>query len=584
MDTKMHLAGRLSETLDLLDGRGYKAYRDIKGSYRFDDFCLTLDHVQGDPFATPSRLSIQVASQKAAFPPDLYSSKCRAIALADFLSRAFAQATQKICKGKRGTGRSGAFVIDTGRQEVLERNSVVLMADHLEARFTVGLPAAGRRILGRQAQEMLLQELPQIARQALFYESLPAETLREHIAAVEDQEAMRDQLDELGLVAFIGNGSILPRRSGVDDRPLIPTKRDTVVPFESSPDLEVELARPNSGLIRGMGIPEGVTLIVGGGFHGKSTLLHALERGVYNHVPADGREWTITVSSAVKIRSEDGRFVESVDISPFISNLPYGKDTTAFSTENASGSTSQAANIMEALEMGAKVLLLDEDTSATNFMIRDARMQALVAKGNEPITPFVDKVRQLFEQYGTSSILVMGGSGDYFDVADSIIMMDNYRPVHVTVQAKKIIEVLPSKRKGEGGDHFGNLPMRSPSAKSFDPSRGKRDVKIDARGLETILFGTTSVDLSGVEQLVDFSQTRAIGEAIFYYAGHFASKGLSLKEGLRQLAKELELKGLDMLVPYKVGHLARPRIFEIASAINRMRSLRIRVTSKKRDR
>ena len=577
----MHLAEKLSETLDRLDGRGYKAYRDIEGSYRFDDFCLTVDHVQGDPFAAPSRLSLQVASQKSALPPELYSSKAKDIALTDFLGRAFARAIQKICKGRRGTGRSGAFVIDTGKQEVLERNSVVVTADHVEARFTVGLPAAGRRILGRQAQEMLLEELPQIVTHALFYENLPARALREHIAAVEDQEAMREQLDELGLVAFIGNDSTLPRQSGVDDRPLTPATRGALVPFESSPDLEVELARPNSGLIRGMGIPKGVTLIVGGGFHGKSTLLRALERGVYNHVPADGREWTVTVSSAVKIRAEDGRFVERVDISPFIADLPYGKDTSTFSTENASGSTSQAANIMEALEMGAKVLLLDEDTSATNFIIRDARMQALVAKDKEPITPFVDKVRQLFEQYGASSILVMGGSGDYFDVADSIIMMDNYRPVHVTSQAKKIVEVLPSKRKGEGGDLFGDLPMRSPLAKSFDPSRGKRDVKIDTRGLKTILFGMTSLDLSAVEQLVDPSQTRAIGEAIFYYASHFASKDLPLKEGLRQLAEELELKGLDMLVPYKVGYLARPRIFEIASAINRMRSLRVCAASKK---
>ena len=558
-----------------IDGKGYKAYRQIKGVYRFEKFSLSVDHVQADPFATPSRLSVQVPSLETGFPLELYSTKPRRIALGDFLARAFNAAIGKTARQKRGTGRSGLFFIDAGAQEVLERNSVMINEPFLEARFGVGLPAAGRRILGFQAEEMLFEELPAIVDQALFYKSLPAEALRQHVVVVEDQEALRSQLQERELTTFVGNGSILPRRSGVDDRPLVAQGEEMVVSFQSSPDLEVELFRPNSGPIRGMGIPKGVTLIVGGGFHGKSTFLRAVERGIYNHVPGDGREWTVSIDSAVKIRAEDGRYVEKVDISPFITNLPYGKDTTVFSTANASGSTSQAANIMEALEMGGELLLIDEDTSATNFILRDARMQTLVAREKEPITPFVDKVRQLFDDYGVSTILVMGGAGDYFDVADRIIMMDEYRPLHVTKAAKKIVETLPTKRRAEGGSRFGQLPNRRPVVQSFDASRGKRDVKIDAKGLKTLLFGTTAIDLSALEQLVDLSQTRAIGEAIFYYASHYASKGLSLREGLQLLMADLDKGGLCVLTPFKAGNLARPRIFEIAFAINRMRSLRI---------
>jgi predicted ABC-class ATPase len=400
--------------------------------------------------------------------------------------------------------------------------------------------------------------------------------VRKQIETTEDQEYLRGQLEEAGLVSFIGNGSVLPRRSGIDDRPLVWAEGEVVVAFQSPADLEVELECPNQGQIRGLGIPAGVTLIVGGGYHGKSTLLRAIERGVYNHLPGDGREWTVTVPYAVKIRAEDGRYIRKVDISPFIRNLPYGRDTVCFSTENASGSTSQAANIIEALEVESKLLLIDEDTSATNFIIRDARMQALVDKSKEPITPFLDKVRQLFEEYDVSTVLVMGGAGDYFDVADRVFMMDEYRVNSVTERAKEIVTELPTNRRQEGNDRFGTLRSRFPEPDSFDPSRGRRNVKIDVRGLKTIVFGRTTIDLIALEQLADASQTRGIAQAILAFATRYAAEGLSLKDGLIQLESEMERRGLDFLSTHKVGNLARPRVQEIAFAINRLRTLKVK--------
>jgi len=567
----MHSREELRKILMRIDGKGYKAYKDIKAAYDYAHFTLFIDHVQGDPFASPSWVRVELKMERAGFPSDLWNTRLKRIALEDYLARQFYFATRKVCKGRRGIGKSGLITIDSGRQVILERNSVNIDEQKIEVRFVVGLPASGRTILGIEAIAMFLQEIPQVVEKALFLRNLKVKELRDHIKTAEDQGVLRQWLDENGLVAFVANGSILPRRSGVDDRPLW----ENAVPFQSPRELEMEVRLPYRGLLKGMGIPQGVTLIVGGGFHGKSTLLNAIELGVYNHIPGDGREYVITHCAAIKIKAEDGRSIEKVTISPFINNLPMRKDTARFSTENASGSTSQAANIIEAIEMGAKVLLIDEDTSATNFMVRDERMQELVAKEKEPITPFIDKVQKIYKEYGVSTILVMGGSGDYFDVADTVIMMDEYRPRCVTEKAKEIATKHKVKRIDEGGSSFGEFFYRKPKASSFDAHRGKKEVKIDAKGLKGILYGEDLIDLSYLEQLVDVSQTRCIGFIIHYYANNYLDKVESLREGLEKVMRDLEEKGFDILLPYKVGNLALPRIYEVAGAINRMRCLKV---------
>ncbi len=578
----------LSRILRRIDNSGYKAYKDIKGVYDFGYYTLFIDHVQGDPFAAPSRIRVLVSQSVSNIPEDLITTKVRRIAVEDYLTREFHRAITDIVKGNRGIGKSGFIGIDHGGQEVLERSSMFADSKGVEARFFTGLPARGRTILGREAGEMFFEEVPEIVRRSLLYKNLEPERLKRHVYVVEDQNYIRDRLKQRGLVAFVANDSVLPRRSGIDDRPLIAKKsggysgEETVIPFKSPESMEIEEDTPNRGLVKGIGIKEGVTLIIGGGFHGKTTFLNALERGVYDHIPGDGRDYVVTSHDAVKIRAEDGRSVVNSDISPFIRNLPFGKDTDRFATENASGSTSQAANIIESLEAGAKLLLIDEDTSATNFMIRDERMQDLVAKEKEPITPFIDKIRQLYHDYGVSTILVIGGAGDYLDVADKVIMMDEYRPKDVTDKARDVVSTHVSKRKMEGGKHFGKIRDRIVLHQSFNPSRGKREVKIDARGLKNILYGRTSIDLIAVEQLVDISQTRAIGDIIHYFSEKYSGKDITLKEGLSAVIKDIDekgidiQKGIDILSPFKLGSYALPRIYEVAAAINRMRTLKIR--------
>jgi len=569
----------LKRILARIDSRGYRAYKDLEGTYDFTHFLLFIDHVQGDPFAAPSRARVQVHQKRAKFPPDLFHGKIRSIALQDYLTRRFASAIQAIAKGNRGIGGSGRISVATPGQEVLERTSCFVGPEQVELRFTLGLPAAGRTVLGQEAEEMLLGEIPGIVERSLIYENLQPQLLRAHVDVVEDQEHIRELLGINKWVCFVANGSLLPRRSGIDDRPLQQKEgvlKEESVLFQSPPELEAEVETLHKGKVKGLAIPEGVTLIVGGGFHGKSTLLNAIQKGVCAHIPGDGREYVVSHPAAVKVRAEDGRAVEGVDISPFISNLPLRKDTVQFSTDNASGSTSQAANIMEALEAGAKVLLMDEDTSASNFMIRDQRMQALVSKDKEPITPFIDKVRQLYRDYGVSTVLVMGGSGDYFEVADSVIMMDSYVPRDVTRRVREIVEKHPGQRMAEGGENFGEVPSRIPLPESFDPQRGKREVKIDVKGLKTILYGRTAIDLSQVAQVIDESQTRAIGDLIYFCATRYFNGSVSLAEGLRKAMDEMGEKGLDILSPFKRGDYALPRFLEVSAAINRMRTLRVR--------
>ena len=566
----MHDRTTLRSILLKLDNANYKAYKDIKGSYEFSDFTLIIDRVQGDPFASPSKLRVKIPQVVAKFPAQLHQSPSREIGLRDYLLRQFARVAEGI-SSRRGTGKSGLIGIANFGQEVLERNTVFIDDNYLEVRFVVGLPARGRRILGRQAAEMLCEDLPDIVEKALLYPSLDSQAIQRQVETIEDADWLREQLSLKNLVAFVANGAILPRRSGIDFRPV----QESVISFQSPPSLEVEFNCPNRGLIRGMGIPEGVTLIVGGGYHGKSTLLQAIELGIYNQIPGDGREFIVTNPTAVKIRAEDGRSIAGVDISPFINHLPQGRSTTSFSTTNASGSTSQAANIIEALEVGTKLLLIDEDTSATNFTIRDRRMQALIAKEKEPITPFIDKVRQLYTDYGVSSILVMGGSGDYFDVADLVIAMENFLPNEVTEKAKAIALQYVTARNAEGGANFGTITPRIPIPNSINPSRGKKEVKLNVRDVDEIVFGMEDIDLSGVEQLVDPGQLKAIALAIVYAKKNYLHKQQTISEVLEAVINDINQQGLDVITNFTQGELAEFRRFELAAALNRLRSFKV---------
>jgi predicted ABC-class ATPase len=555
-----------------INGKGYKAYKRLKGEYNYDDYTLIIDHVQGDPFADPSKIRVRVPQSIAGFPPRTFKNTPRAIALRDFLTRRFDHAIRRYAKGHRGSGKSGVIAIDRPGQEILERTAAFVDQQTVEVRFTVGLPARGRRIDSRQAAQIFSEELPRIIQEALIYNNLDPDALQRHVETAEDADFLRDQLRKMGLLAFVADGAHLPRKSGVDPRPL---DSKNVVRFASPASLRKEVTLPNRGSIQGMGIPHGVTLIVGGGYHGKSTLLDALALGIYDHIPGDGREFVVTDPNAFKVRAEDRRRIAKVDISPFIANLPFGKDTRRFSSEDASGSTSQAANIIEALEMGAKVLLVDEDTSATNFMIRDQRMQKLISKDKEPITPFIDKVKQIFSDKGVSTVLVMGGIGDYFDVADTVIWMKDYLPHEVTDQARRISQDYPTRPSSGGPARFGAIEKRIPYVSSVDPRRGKKAVDIKVRETNQITVGRYKIDLSRVEQLTDPSQLRAMAQALVRASRHMGESA-TVREVVEAMMREIQDNGLDGLSPRYPNNFAQFRALDLAAALNRLPSLAIK--------
>ncbi len=553
----------LADTLHGLDGRSYGNLKQIRGRYRFGPVTLFVNRVQADPFASPSKVRVRIEHADAKLPPELITDRQDRIAAADYLLRA----------GNTALGRFDRKAIILGRpgQEVLERTNVRIDDAGVEARLLVNLPARGRRILGHRAADLLTRDLPDLARAMFLCEkwSDGIDGLRQHVQLHRDQLELRDHLGEAGLVGFIANGAILPRSAGDSDEPMNP---EQAVPFASPPELEHTVELSSGRSLTGMGIPRGVTVIVGGGYHGKSTILRALERGVHLHIAGDGREWVITDPGATAIRAEDGRAVTGDDISPFIANLPSGTDTRTFSTTNASGSTSQAANLVEAIEVGARTLLIDEDTSATNFMIRDSRMRALIPAEREPITPFVDRVRPLLDRRGVSTVLVAGGSSAFFEVADHVIALDAYVPHDVTKQAHELVGVDPDALTVTDDGSVRQPALRIPTAKALRPASKTKSAR--AKGTDRIQFGRAFIDLLAVSQIVDAQQTAGVAEALEYLAEIFDGR-TAITEALAEIDEMLDEQGIDGLTGHRdhPGHITRPRAQEIASALNRYREL-----------
>ncbi|KAI0714500.1 hypothetical protein C8Q76DRAFT_767842 [Earliella scabrosa] len=571
-------SGRSAEDLlrvvRALGGRAYPAYRDIVETGV--SLRLIVDHVQGDAYAPPSKLRIRVGHAVACFPPSLYENRVRRTALCDYIAREVCARLERVPAQARAGGqggwageKGGEVSVDRPGQEVLERSSVVITPAEkedeeggVELRFCVSLPAQGRTILGDAAHGIFAKTVPMIA-EALVYASHDARRVKEFVDCVEDQEELRRQITAAGLVAFVPNGAVLPRASGASDAPM---SSGSVVTFESPPDLERSFVLPHRGEIRGMGIPRGITMIAGGGFHGKSTLLAALARGCYNHIPGDGREFLVTSAGIASVQSEDGRAITNVDISPFISALPGGRtSTSSFSTEDASGSTSMAAAVIEALELGADVLLFDEDTCATNFLIRDRRMRRLVAA--DPITPLVYSVR---------SLAVVR---DYCDVADLVLEMRNYKCYNITSAAKRVAEEMPSGVGEHQVAGFGPVrprqlePASLPSAETKVTTRTRAAIDIGAGSAAE--RGT--LDLSALGQVVHVSQTRAIASALKVLHARPVGSA-SLRAVLSELEREMDDGGLDVLVARDRldGFLARPRAIDLGMAINRLRTVSLR--------
>lgn len=574
----------LRQQLRSINRKSYPAYKGLKSLYHFGNYILSIDHVQGDPFASPSHVSIQISHRDAGFPVEYYKDTLTGTTLCDYLTRQFEKQVSQYSFRAKGSDKSGLLTVSHCGQEILSRTACEITEKCITARFFVGFPANGRTINATELEKILFDFLPVCIQKSFFYSSLNAKELQNYIELAEDQEFIRQTLPAKNLCAFIADGSILPRESGISSRPM-----KASVPFTSPDSLRISINLPHKGKITGMGIPKGITLIVGGGYHGKSTLLNALELGVYNHIPGDGREYVITDATAVKLRSEDGRFIKDVDISMFINDLPNKKDTRCFSTLDASGSTSQAAGIVESMEAGSHLFLLDEDTSATNFMVRDAFMQQVIQREKEPITPFLERAEDLYKKAGISTILVAGSSGAFFHIADTIIQMDNYVPKDITASVKKLCSQypLPAVSVTDFQLPHSHRIMSRPAESSkrlIHNSRGNHSdsgaakperLKTRISGTDGFSLGRQEIDLRYTEQLIDAEQTAALGLLLKYAVEHLADGRRTLPEIVQFLWKNLSLHGLSFFTENQkisCGY-ATPRIQEIYACLNRYRGL-----------
>ena len=552
-----------------LDGKGYKTYKNLQGkSFSFGLFQLTFEHVQGDPFAAPSRLSIKIGLKTAGFSKTHYENPLRKLALEDHLLREVDRHVQK-CRGKiKGSGRSGEVAVQSPGQKIIRRSGMHIKDDSMTLTLFAGLPGDGRRVLAEECTRLFSEILPPVWEESLLAKSLDMNQVQRALDTLEDYSALSQLLAQNHWASFVVDGSLLPRASGVSDLPL---KKGGVL-FSAPEELSAELHLPHAGKIRGMPVALGVTLIVGGGFHGKSTLLKAIQDAVYPHIAGDGRERIATQPTAVKIRAEDGRSVQSINVSGFMDNLPLIASTENFSTLSASGSTSQAVNILEAIETGSSLLLMDEDTCATNFMIRDARMQALIASNQEPITPLVDRIGELHKDLGVSTLLVMGGSGDYFDSADQVIAMESFQPKLVTAKAKQIVQENPGSRKTETSQPLPKVPMRTRNLSTLDFSRGKKTCVIQTQKLTALILGRTEIDVRYVEHLVEMGQLELCGWILKQLKDRQGKDpNVSNNEAIKNILEAIETGELESVTPFNNGLLALPRLQDVMAVLNRLR-------------
>ncbi len=575
----------LRRLLTSIDRKSYPAYKSAQGVYDFGSYILSIDHVQGDPFASPSRVSVQVSHAKAGFPSALFDQPWKKTAFEDDLVRQFGREIAQFNFKAKGSGKSGLIAISTPGPEILSRTACECGRSGIAIRFQIGFPAFGRTINSGELIRILFDFLPRCVRNVLFASPQNKKRLQAVADLAEDQQFIRQELDRLGLVSFVADGSILARESGISSRPM-----RSCVPFCSPESLRVTLDLPHKGRLTGMGIRRGITLIVGGGYHGKSTLLKALELGVYNHIAGDGREYVITDDTALKLRAEDGRSINHVDISLFINDLPNKKDTRNFSTPDASGSTSQAAAVIEGWESGSRAFLIDEDTSATNFMVRDELMQQVISRDKEPITPFIERARSLFTEAGISTIMVAGSSGAYFYIADTVIQMDCYRPFAITEKVRAACARF-------GADPTGRVPaFRLPSgerkllpagtvsepASAGRPHRGGLQSE-EGRGRgeriktkvhkDTLQVGHEEVDLRFVEQLIHTEQTAALAQMVRCCVAQDLFSRCTLRQIVDMLWEQISKKGLSSIdsASYPAMGLALPRRQEIFACLNRYR-------------
>ena len=577
---------KLKKLIQSISDHPFQSIRKLTGNFQFPLFSFNFIKIQGSPGANPASIAtVKVSLADSELPGKFLDSSVSRLAVADFLIRRFNQGIAKYARQNRGKDGSGSFHTIEFGQKMLKRDSVLFSEQAIELRFIFSLPAKGSgggRFDAEQAWLMFEQELTVIVEYTLYYKAYDQASkklLQQYLDIQYNRQYIKHFMEQNSLCVFINNGARLPRISGVDDRPVLGAD---IISFQSPALTQIEIPLSSGNIILGMAIKEGITCITGGGYHGKSTLLQAILSGVYAHIPGDGREYIVTREDAVFIRAEEGRSIRNVNISPFISQLPNGVSTEQFSSDNASGSTSQAASIIESIESGSRFLLFDEDTCATNLLFRDELIKKVVDPANEPITPLYSTVRSIWKQHGVSMIFVVGGLGSFLQKADTCLLMDNYQCMDIT---NKVREVLGNVAE-ETPVRFSFDVRRYLSTDNFAPSyinnRLKKQLSKRIKNLRNaprqLEYGMDLINLEALPQIVEAPQLLSVGYCLLILHQEMQkqkNEAQTIEYWLQWLYKKLDQQGLSFLQPDYPGTLSLPRKYEIAAAINRTRSLKI---------
>ena len=582
----------LYQKIRSLQGKNYGLYKSLADkTWDFGDFVLEFLHVQGDPYAPASRVMIKSSLQMLGFPGEWSSTFERRLALSDYLYRRLSALVHE-----KYPDRDTAVVFDSAGPEMLVRNALWVDNGELRACLQVRLPGDGRKIQAEDAAEILTMVLPDLVSSALYNsgESKPdgvEPELLEHYRVLAERKAILEELEKRNLVAFVPDGAVLPRASGLSELPM-----QGAVPFVAPAEMAVTF-EVDGREIRGMGIPKGVTVISGGAFHGKSTLLQALTKAVYPHIPGDGREGIVISESAVRVGVEDGRSVRGTDLSPFVRDLPGGISTKSFTTASASGSTSEAANLMEAMEAGSDAFLIDEDSSAVNFLIRDVRVRKLLGDDREPLIPLTDRIREI---QGRSFILVAGACGDFLDLADNIIVMASYKAECARVNGKSVVgncaDLCDAGSVGEAAKIVPGLTaFMEPKCRDFaeyvkpllpglrPASAVERQVKVKISGDTLLQIGFLVSDTSKAGALVDKQQRFGAGFMLLNLCqnaasnndasnGEEAPKPATIMERITALCERIKNVGFRNLPQGLSREMSLPRAIDIACVLYRLRN------------
>ena len=564
--------------LSELDGQPFAEYQQMVGDFDFARYvikCAKID-LEGDDALTPV-FTIRIPQTVAEIPEYLFDSPVRRTAMEDLLLRKLSANIERIANYDHNGIARRHILVASPNQKILPRNALTLTKEYIEVRLEVALPVQNvivdgeptASVAGELAQQIFFEDLPEVVGNSLLYCNIDTEEADRFVNNMEDTDRLRQHLGASGQVSFVADGALVTRVTGEDE-----PDYERLAPIEIDESLLEEVEVPHAGSVRGLGIPNGLTLILGESNSGRVDLMDAISQGIYNHIPGDGREQVVTVADAVNIRSEVGRSIQQVDISAFAIDLADGGNPASYTTKSAGSFTSQAASTVEALEAGARVLLFDEHSSSSTFLSSDTRVASLLGESSR--NTLAARARQMVDELGIS-LIVAGSSlvAEFIPIADKILKVENFKVVDITDEAKAL-DIVPSTVV-DSSVNLASMLSRSrwvmPS--SIDPSIGREDLVIEVDDADYLQFGRSIIELEAIKQIADADQARAIGYVLYYAKLRYMDEGYPIREILDLVDRDLSNEGLNALARDLRGDLARPRRYEVAAALNRLPAFRV---------